>query len=278
MASPETLYERVADQCVLPVGQRPDLKKWTTHLSDDVVGDKHDGVEYLHKLSSELAELQRRLHAEKQHKVLIILQGMDTSGKGGTVRHVFRMVNPMGVHVAPFDKPTRKELSYDYLWRVHARVPAKGEISIFDRSHYEDIVTVRVNELFPKEVWQRRYRHIREFERMLADEGTTILKFFLHISKDEQKSRLKSRLENPEKYWKFDPSDISARERWDAYMQANADVLEKCNAEDAPWYIIPADRKWVRNILVAEVVVRKLREMEMDFPAAHFDLESVSFD
>ncbi|MDP0499276.1 MAG: polyphosphate kinase 2 family protein [Verrucomicrobiota bacterium JB022] len=278
MVSPESLYERVADQCVLPVGQRPDLIKWTSHLADDVVGEKEAGVAYLHQLSSDLAELQRRLHAAKQHKLLIILQGMDTSGKGGTVRHVFRMVNPMGVNVAAFDKPTVKELSYDYLWRVHARVPAKGEIAIFDRSHYEDIVTVRVHDLFPQEIWERRYRHIAEFEQMLADEGTTVLKFFLHISKEEQKSRLKSRLEDPEKYWKFDPSDIRAREHWEDYMDAYADVMERCNAKHAPWYIIPADRKWVRNILVAEVVVRRLRQLEIEFPAARFDLDSVDLD
>lgn len=261
----------IEKDCLLRPGQRPDLNAIAPDLSEELRGDKKSARKELDALSHELSDLQRILYASKGSRVLLVIQGMDTSGKDGTIRHVFRYVNPNGVHVAPFDRPSPLELSYDYLWRVHKRVPRSGEIVIFDRSHYEDIVTVRVNELKPTSVWKNRYRHVREFERYLAEEGTLILKFFLHIDRAEQKERLQARLENKHKNWKFDTSDLIARSRWDLYMDAYADALERCNATDAPWYIIPSNRRWVRNLLVARVVVAALRKLDLKYPKLSVD-------
>jgi PPK2 family polyphosphate:nucleotide phosphotransferase len=268
----------IARYCALVPGVRPDLKLWPTRLESGAFGEfdeKSLAKERLAEMGQHLAELQRRLWAEKKHKVLVVLQGLDTSGKDGTVRNVFRFTHPNGVNVAAFDKPTRTELSYDYLRRIHERVPHNGELVIFDRSHYEDIIAVRVNNLKPTEVWQRRYRHLNDFEQMLADEGVRILKIFLHISAAEQKERLEARLKDPEKHWKFDESDLVARSRWKGYQQAYEDVLERCNAPHAPWYIIPADKKWQRNLLVAQLMTRLLESLQMEFPDPHFDPGSV---
>lgn len=261
----------IEKKCLLRPGVRPDLKRIPPELDETVRGDKKAGAKEFDALCHELSKLQRILYAERKRRILIVLQGMDTSGKDGTIRHVFRYVNPNGVQVAAFDRPSPLELSYDYLWRVHKKVPRNGEIVIFDRSHYEDIVTVRVNQLRPPSVWKNRYRHLQEFERYLAEEGTTILKFFLHIDREAQRERLVARLENPNKHWKFDASDLVARSNWDAYMVAYADALERCNSDLAPWYIIPANHKWVRNLLVARVVVAKLRSLNMEFPKPNYD-------
>lgn len=269
------MEELLTRHCSLKPGKRPDLNAWPTAVAEAEIGSKDKGVARMEDLGRQIAELQRRLWAGRQHKVLLVLQGMDTSGKDGTIRHVFRFTNPNGVNVAAFERPTERELSYDYLWRIHKRVPHKGEIVIFDRSHYEDIVTVRVNQLKPAEIWQKRYNHINAFEQMLADEGVTILKVFLHISQEEQRKRLQARLEDPEKHWKFHQSDLVARERWPEYMTAYADALERCNTTEAPWYIIPADRKWQRNLLVATLLHTTLKRLEMQFPPAHFDPESI---
>ncbi len=257
--------------CTLKPGKKLNLNEWPTSIPNGELGTKSNGLNLLEDISRQIAELQRRLWAERKHKILVILQGMDTSGKDGTIRHVFRYTNPNGVNVAAFDRPTRKELSYDYLWRVHQRVPHTGEIIIFDRSHYEDIVTVRVNQLQPESVWKKRYEHINAFERMLVDEGTTLIKIFLHISPEEQRKRLQARLEDPEKHWKFDPSDITARQNWPQYMTAYADALHRCNTAYAPWHIIPSDRKWQRNLLVASLVQRTLEQLDMQFPDPHFE-------
>jgi len=234
-------------------------------------GRKKLGNEYLEELTLRLRQLQELLYAEGKHRVLVLLQATDTGGKDGVIRHVFRSVNPQGVKVASFKAPSSRELAHDYLWRVHRETPAKGEIRIFNRSHYEDVLVVRVRELVPREVWERRYHHINEFERMLADEGTTILKFFLHISRDEQAARLTARLEDPEKHWKFDPRDIEDRKRWDAFHEAFEAMLDRTSTQWAPWYVVPSNSKWYRNLVVAETLVRTLESLDMRFPEADFD-------
>lgn len=265
-------------RALLKSGQRPNLGQLPAELALPDGLSKSVGKEALLELSHELADLQRKLFAEKKHKVLIVLQGMDTSGKDGTIRHVFRLVNPSGVNVAAFNRPTTLELSYDYLWRVHKRVPHRGEIVIFDRSHYEDVVTVRVNKLMPPSVWKKRFKHINDFEEMLADEGVTIIKIFLHIDRDTQRERLQSRLDQPNKHWKFEDSDLVARSRWSEYMKAYEEVLFRCNTKHAPWYIVPSNAKWVRNLIVAEILVKQLKSLKMKYPEAIFDPQQITIN
>jgi PPK2 family polyphosphate:nucleotide phosphotransferase len=229
-------------------------------------GDKTEGKEQLEKLTGELEVLQERLFAQHKHGVLLVLQGMDTSGKDGVIEHVFEGVNPQGVRVASFKAPTPLELEHDFLWRVHPKVPAKGEIVIFNRSHYEDVLVVRVRELAPEKVWSRRYSSINDFERLLAAEGTVILKFYLHISKEEQKNRLLDRLNEPEKRWKFNPDDLKERKRWDSYTRAYEDALSITSTEWAPWYVVPANRKWFRNLVIAGILVKALRKLNPQPP------------
>lgn len=229
-------------------------------------GGKAEGNEDLEQLTTRLRELQELLYAEGKHRVLIVLQATDTGGKDGVIRHVFRSVNPQGVKVASFKAPSSRELSHDYLWRIHKKSPARGEIRIFNRSHYEDVLIVRVRELVPPEVWERRYDHIVNFERMLADEGTTILKFFLHISREEQAKRLQARLDDPQKRWKFSVGDLEERKLWDEYQEAFEAVLSRTSTEQAPWYVIPADSKWYRNLVIARLLVETLEGLKMSFP------------
>lgn len=203
---------------------------------------------------------------------------MDTSGKNGTIRNVFQSVSPQGVHIASFNKPSHLELDHDYLWRIHAQTPAKGEIVLFDRSHYEDITAVRVNKLMPKSIWSKRFDHINSFEKILSDEGTTIVKFFLHIDKEAQKERLLSRLKEPEKRWKFDPSDLIAREHWKDYMDAYEEILERTNTAYAPWYIIPSNHRWLRNLIVAHIIVKTLENLKMSYPEAAMPLDEIVID
>jgi len=200
--------------------------------------------------------------------LLVVLQAMDTGGKDGVIRHVFDGVNPQGVKVASFKKPTSKELSHDYLWRVHPHTPGRGEITIFNRSHYEDVLVVRVHNLVRSEVWEKRYEHINAFEHILADEGTKIVKFFLHISKEEQKERLQARLDTPHKQWKFSTGDLKERVLWNDYIQAYEAVLSKTSTEWAPWYVVPADRKWYRNLVIGSVLVQTLQDFDMQYPEA----------
>lgn len=220
----------------------------------------------LKELNKELEALQELLYAEGKHRVLIVLQGMDTSGKDGAIRQVFEGVNPLGVKVASFGVPSKEELDHDYLWRVHHRVPKRGEITIFNRSHYEDVLVVKVRGLAPAERIERRYAQIAEFERMLIEEGTTIRKFFLHISKEEQKERLQARLDTPEKQWKFNPGDLAERALWGDYMAAYEMALGRTSTEAAPWYVVPADRKWYRNLVIATILVDTLKGLDMRFP------------
>jgi len=235
---------------------------------DDTGGydDKHDVKKSVDKLEEELRALQEVLYAEHERKVLIVLQGMDTSGKDGTVRHVMNGFNPTGVGVPSFKKPTEQELEHDYLWRVHAQMPASGEIVVFNRSHYEDVLVVRVHEIVPEKVWRKRYDQINDFERMLCENGTIILKFFLHISRDEQKKRLQERIDDPTKRWKFQHGDIEERKLWDDYAKAYEDVLERTSTRCAPWYVVPANAKWYRNFVVASVIAATLRKLGMKYP------------
>ena len=237
-------------------------------------GSKKEGKLELLKINKSLEALQELLYAQGRHKLLIVLQGMDTSGKDGVIRHVFDGVNPQGVRVASFKVPTAQELAHDYLWRIHQHTPGKGEIVIFNRSHYEDVLVVRVHNLVPKDVWHKRYEHICQFEKVLADEGTTILKFYLHIGLAEQAERFLERVEKPEKNWKFNPGDLEEREHWQAYTEAYEDVLNKTSTSYAPWYIIPANKKWYRNLVIANILVDTLKSLKMQFPASIEDMET----
>ena len=238
-------------------------------------GGKSEGRKEAARLNAELETLQEVLYAEGKHKVLVVLQAMDTGGKDGTIRHVFDGTNPQGVQVASFKKPTPEELGHDYLWRVHAHAPSAGNIVVFNRSHYEDVLVVRVRSLVSEERWSRRYEHINAFEKTLADEGTTILKFFLHISKEEQRQRLQARLDTPEKNWKFEKGDLSERKLWDDYLDAYEAALTKTSTDHAPWYAIPSDRKWYRNLVISRVLVDTLSGLEMSYPPPEDDLEGI---
>jgi PPK2 family polyphosphate:nucleotide phosphotransferase len=213
-----------------------------------------------------LETLHELLYAEGKHALLIVLQGMDAAGKDGTIKHVMSGVNPQGCAVTPFKQPTKLELAHDFLWRVHAAVPARGYIGIFNRSHYEDVLITRVHNLTPKNVWETRYRQINQFEEMLSDNGVQILKFFLHISKDEQERRFEERLHDPDKNWKASPADFAERRYWADYQKAYEDAIAKCSTKRVPWYIIPADHKWFRDFAVSEVIVQTLESLRMKFP------------
>ncbi|MGH1502231.1 MAG: polyphosphate kinase 2 family protein [Acidimicrobiales bacterium] len=248
---------------------------WADDPSGDRELDKASARAHLEVCNARLEELQELLYAEGKHRVLVVLQAMDAGGKDGTIRHVFEHVNPQGVKVTSFKKPSSLELAHDYLWRIHAHVPGNGEMAVFNRSHYEDVLVVRVNDLVPERQWRKRYRHIRDFEQMLADEGTTIVKIFLHISPDEQAERFQSRLDEPHKHWKFSHGDLEVRTQWNDYMRAFEDALGQTSTDDAPWYVVPADRKWYRNVAVCEIMVQTLESLAMDWPAAEDDLDDV---
>jgi PPK2 family polyphosphate:nucleotide phosphotransferase len=260
-------------------GSKIDLGKHDPGSTAAFDGDKDKAEKDLFpKLNARLEELQELLWAEGKHKVLVVLQGLDTCGKDGTIRHVFDGVNPVGVRVASFKVPTPEELAHDFLWRIHSKVPGKGEMVIFNRSHYEDVLVVRVHGLVPPEVWRRRYAQINDFEKLLADTGTTILKFFLHIDKDEQRERLQARIDEPAKRWKFRKGDLADRERWRDYLAAYEEALERTSTEHAPWYVVPANKKWYRNLVVATVLVRALEELRMKIPEPEEDLSGIVID
>jgi PPK2 family polyphosphate:nucleotide phosphotransferase len=227
---------------------------------------KKEGLARLDELVQELAVLHNRLYAEATRSLILVLQGMDASGKDGTIRSVMTGVNPQGCRVVAFKAPSGAELQHDCLWRVHAVCPARGEIGIFNRSHYEDIVAVRVRKLAPEHVWKRRYRHIREFERMLSEEGTTVIKVFLHLSRDEQRARLQERIDNPEKRWKFRLGDLDDRKLWDDFAVAYEDAVRETSTDWAPWYVVPADHNWSRNLAVAEILVDALERLDPKLP------------
>ncbi len=253
------------DRLLVPIGDAPGLVGRST---DDKLGlaDRQEGEAELASLQAKLFDLQGRLYAESKRALLVVLQAMDAGGKDGTIRSVFSGVNPQGVQVTSFKAPSERELSQDYLWRVHGNAPARGEIGIFNRSHYEDVLVARVRQLVPERQWRRRYRHIREFERLLADEGTVILKIHLHISSDEQRKRLQARLDDPRRRWKFRAGDLDDRIHWDDYQMAYEDAINETNTRYAPWYVVPADRKWVRNVAVSKILVRTLEQMKPKYP------------
>jgi PPK2 family polyphosphate:nucleotide phosphotransferase len=222
-----------------------------------------------------LTDLQDRLWAESKHPVLVVLQGIDAAGKDGSVKHVMGAFNPMGCVVTSFKVPTQVESAHDYLWRVHQRMPGKGEIAIFNRSHYEDLLVVRVHDFVPKKTWSRRFDQINAFEKTLVDEGTTIVKFFLLIDRDEQKARLQSRLDDPAKRWKFKLGDLAERKLWDDYIVAYEDVLNRCSTESAPWYVIPSNRNWFRNLAIAEILGDVLEDLDPQYPESSEDVSGV---
>ncbi len=218
-----------------------------------------------------LRELQEKFYVDKRFALLVVLQAMDTGGKDGTIDHVFSGINPTGCNVIGFKRPNDEELAHDYLWRVHKVTPAKGMIGIFNRSHYEDVLVVRVHNFVPKATWEKRYDQINNFEELLSDEGTHVVKFFLHISKDEQRERLQARLDDKEKLWKFEPGDIKERQYWDDYQAAYQDAIRKCSTPHAPWYVVPANKKWYRNYLVAHALVKTLERIDFQLPKPNFN-------
>jgi PPK2 family polyphosphate:nucleotide phosphotransferase len=262
---------------VIP-GAAVDLRTLDPRDTNGFDGDKGAGEEAHDELSRRLEELQNRLYADGRHKLLVVLQAMDTGGKDGTIRHVFHHTNPQGVDVTSFKRPNEVELAHDYLWRVHRRTPADGQIMIFNRSHYEDVLVVRVHDLVPEERWRKRFDHIRAWEQLLVDEGTTILKFFLHISKQEQAERLQARIDLAEKRWKFEMGDLDERKHWDDYVTAYEEVLTRTSTDDAPWYVVPADRKWFRNLVVSQVLVDTLEGLDLAYPPAAEGLEGLKVD
>ncbi|HLX62875.1 MAG TPA: polyphosphate kinase 2 family protein [Planctomycetota bacterium] len=245
------------------------LKNFDPNDTGDFKSREH-ADEAVAKDLKKLQELQEKFYVDRRHALLVVIQAMDTGGKDGTIDHVFSGVNPTGCLVTSFKKPSETELAHDYLWRVHAAAPARGMFGIFNRSHYEDVLVARVHNLVPKLTWEKRYDHINHFEKTLADEGTLIVKFFLHISKDEQKERLQARLDDKEKLWKFNTGDLTDRELWNEFQEAYEDVIRKCSTPHAPWYIVPANKKWYRNYVVAHVLVKVLEWIDYKLPKPDF--------
>jgi PPK2 family polyphosphate:nucleotide phosphotransferase len=256
-------------------GDKPKLAKRSATCKD-FFPDRQEAEAGLAKDAAAIDALQDRLFAEGTRALLVVLQGIDTSGKDGTVRGVFNASGPLGVRVTPFGRPTDLELSHDYLWRVHQACPPKGMIGIFNRSHYEDVLVVKVRGLAPQEAVEKRYEQINAFEKHLVENGTTILKFMLHISKDEQKKRLQDRLDDPTKHWKFNPGDLEDRKLWPQYEAAYEEALARCSTQHAPWRIVPADQKWKRNAIIASIVRATLEDMNPDYPKPDFDPKAIT--
>ncbi len=264
----------MARQHCLEVGKKIKLAKITTR-GKDLHQDRDAAEREFEKLRSTLVDLQNRLYAEGERKLLIVFQATDAGGKDGTIRNVFKGVNPQGVRVTSFKKPTDEELAHDFLWRIHRAVPAAGMIGVFNRSHYEDVLVVRVRGLAPEVVWRPRYEQINEFEHLLTATGTKILKFYLHISKEEQAERFQARIDDPAKHWKFNHDDLKKRQLWDDYEAAHEEMLNQCTTKHAPWYVIPADQKWYRNLAIAQVLVDTLQRMDPRYPEADAGISDV---
>jgi PPK2 family polyphosphate:nucleotide phosphotransferase len=247
-------------------GKEVDLDKVDPNDTSGFEGKSADEPGESKKLNEKLRQLQEMLYAEHKMKVLVILQAVDTGGKDGVIHRVFEGVNPQGVQVAHFGVPTPEEQDHDFLWRHHNRVPGKGELVIFNRSHYEGVLVERVHKIVPEEVWKRRYREINDFERLLSEEDTVILKFYLHISKDEQKKRLEERLADPTKNWKFSSNDIPERKHWEEYMIAYQEALTKTSTDWAPWHLIPSNHKWYRDLVVSRIIVKAMEKMDLHYP------------
>jgi len=258
----------------IPDGEKIRLKDFDPDYTGKYA-DKDEAKAETEKNIERLAELQEVLYAEGKHALLIILQAMDAAGKDGTIKQVMSGVNPQGCIVTSFKAPTPLELAHDFLWRVHQHAPPKGYLGIFNRSHYEEVLIVRVHNLVPEKVWRERYEHINNFEKLLADNGVAILKFFLHISKDEQKERLEKRLADKSKNWKFNPGDLKERDLWDNYMEAYEDAINKCNTPWAPWHVVPANKKWYRNLVISECIVEALESLDLKYPPAPEGIEQM---
>lgn len=256
-------------------GDDADLDGRPTRSTEGAPGDKEITEAACEVLVARLADLQLRLWAEHRRSLLLVLQALDTGGKDGTIRHVLSGVNPQGVDVAGFKVPTEIERAHDFLWRIHQKVPGHGHIGVFNRSHYEDVLVVRVDELVPEEVWRPRFDRIRAFEEGLVADGTTIVKCYLHISRDEQKERFQARLDEPHKRWKFSQADLDVRSKWDDYRVAYEEAITRTSTADAPWYVIPADRKWYRNWAVLNILVAALEEMDPQFPEPEAGLDDI---
>jgi len=262
------------EKLVVAPGRRVHLAEWD---SDDTSGHKKDAAteQALAQDIARLDELQYVMFADHRHALLVVLQAMDAGGKDGTIRHVMTGFNPQGCHVTAFKRPSAEEAEHDFLWRIHRAVPARGDIAIFNRSHYEDVLVARVRKLVPKEVWAGRYDHINRFEGLLGDSGVTVVKFFLHISKDEQKRRFEERLTDRTKQWKLAPEDFEDRKYWDGYVEAYEDALSRCSTDVAPWFVIPANKKWFRNLAVSHILVHALERLDLKFPKPSFDVSRV---
>jgi PPK2 family polyphosphate:nucleotide phosphotransferase len=276
MGKRSTAAARVSDLLRVPPGP-VDLSGLDPRATPGFDGDKAAGKAELAALGPRLSDLQERLHAEGvrggTRSLLLVLQGMDTSGKGGVVRHVIGQVDPQGCAIASFKAPTAEERSHDFLWRIRRRLPGPGRLGVFDRSHYEDVLVVRVHNLVPRSTWSRRYASINRFEAGLVDDDVRVVKVFLHISKEEQRQRLLARLDDPTKHWKFNPRDIDERAWWGDYQKAYEEALERCSTDAAPWYRVPADRKWYRNWAVAKLLAEQLEDMKLSWPEADFEVE-----
>ena len=268
--------KHLAHELLVPPGGR--FKLTSIDPSDTHGVEKEHAEEKLDKNRKRLAALQYMLYAEGQRALLVVLQGIDAGGKDGTISHVMTGMNPQGVVVTPFKQPDGAEKRHDYLWRVHNAVPEYGKIGIFNRSHYEDVLVVRVHHLVPEAVWSKRYKQINDFERMLGENGVQIVKFLLYISKDEQARRFRARLDDKTKNWKFSEADLRERQYWDQYIEAYTDALRKCSTPAAPWYAIPANKKWFRNFAVAEILIHTLESMKLKFPKAPADLSQIEFE
>ena len=262
-----------SEQFAVKPGTKVLLKSIDTN---NISGQKKDEYEKaLEDNIERMYKLQHLMYAEDKHAILIILQGMDTSGKDSTIMHVMRGMSPTGCTATSFKPPTPEELDHDFLWRVHKAVPRIGEFGIFNRSHYEDVIVPKAHKMLSSAVLEKRYKQINDFEEMLSENGTMILKFFLHISRDEQKKRLLERVNDPEKNWKMDPADLNERALWDRYQKATEDALEKCSTKYAPWYVIPSDKKWARNLAVSRIIVDKLDSLDMKYPKVKYSKNDI---
>ena len=257
----------------VPPGSAVDLAAYDPRATPLAPGKKAATKEALEEQAATLAPRQEALFAEGTRRILLVLQGMDTSGKGGVIEHVIGLVNPQGIQIASFKKPTAEELRHNFLWRIRRQVPRPGLIGIFDRSHYEDVLVVRVHELVPADVVEKRYAEIVRFERQLAAEGVTVLKCFLHISYDEQRERLLARLDDEDKHWKFNEGDLAERARWADYQEAYRVALERCSTDEAPWYVVPSDRKWYRNWAIGTLLDETLRDLDPQYPRPDLDVK-----
>jgi PPK2 family polyphosphate:nucleotide phosphotransferase len=266
-------HDQLSERLRIRPGSSVDLGK--SDPSETFGWKREDAEAQQQQYEAKLTELQERMWAEGKHALLVVLQGIDAAGKDGTIRHVMDAFNPQGCSVVGFKSPTSQELSHDYLWRVHPHAPGKGSVSIFNRSHYEDVLIVRVHDLVPARTWRGRYKTINDWERMLTEEGTTILKFFLYIDRDEQRVRLQARIDDPSKRWKFSSADLPERALWDDYIKAFEETLEQTSTRWAPWYLIPANRKWFRNLAVAHVVGETLERLDPKYPPAEPGIESI---